>query len=358
MKKLILLLLIILNSFGYSEEELDRLIGIRLYINDFRRYARGKEREMGEKEFKKYRSIDEKIILEHMLKRYKQPKWILSQTGRGIRSFYHSHFFRLFYRNYTRLSETKRLEIKKTIWGYFKYCWDNKVNGSIGYKGLFYIDLPEVKVFLGKELEKVELRIQGYEKKWGVNRLNFYKEYELTKNKFIHSLKKGYKWWKKKDLKEEFLKEGKALADVKKLREKFSEMWNSNGTVEEHSAISRTLQTLDSFDKVLTRLKNGKYIFGDEFIDIRISDYTESQREKIIDALISNFHKPSAYNRERVSNKSKIKGLDYNNKAILFLLSNKRLYDFVVECTKSENLEVVKRANYWLKEYKELQSKK
>ena len=226
------------------------------------------------------------------------------------------------------------------------------------YRWLAYVDLPEVKDFLDKELEKAELKLQGYEKKWGVNRLNFYKEYKLIRTKFIHSLKKGYKWWEKKELKEEFLKEGKALADVKKLREQSSEMWDGKVILEKYYSISRTLQTLDSFDKVLTRLKNGKYIFGDEFIDIRISDYTESQREKIIDALISNFHKPSAYNRERVSNKSKIKGLDYNNKAILFLLSNKRLYDFVIECTKSENLEVVKRANYWLKEYKELQSKK
>ena len=263
------------------------------------------------------------------------------------------HYLSLNYlANSSKLNMEDRLKIKKKIWEKYKKARVQQ------YRWLAYVDLPEVKDFLDKELEKAELKMQGYEKKWGVNRLNFYKEYKLIRTKFIHSLKKGYKWWEKKELKEEFLKEGKALADVKKLREQSSEMWDGKVILEKYYSISRTLQTLDSFDKVLTRLKNGKYIFGDEFIDIRISDYTESQREKIIDALISNFHKPSAYNRERVSNKSKIKGLDYNNKAILFLLSNKRLYDFVVECTKSENLEVVKRANYWLKEYKELQSKK
>ena len=252
--------------------------------------------------------------------------------------------------NYSKLNAEDRLKSKKRIWASYKKSISKQ------YRWLAYVDLPEVKDFLDKELEKAELKMQGYEKKWGVNRLSFYKEYELTKIKFIHSLKKGYKWWEKKDLKEEFLKEGKALADVKKLREKFSEMWDGNTILKKHSSIIGALLTLDGFDKVLTRFNGAEYGKLDEFIDIRSNDYTESQREKIIDALISNFHKPSAYSR--VSNRSKIKGLDYNNKAILSFLSNKRLYDFVVECTKSENLEVVKRANYWLKEYKELQSKK
>ena len=330
MKKLILLLLIILNSFGYSEEELDGLIKVRLYIHEHR-YNQGKVKEAIDKKLEKYRSIDEKIILEHMFKRYfKQPKWILSQTGRGIRSFYPLHFFRLFYRNYTRLSETKRLEIKKAIWGRFN--WQNKVNSSIGYKELFYIDLPEVKAHFKKRLEDIERSIKKDELTLGINRKDFYKELD------VHL----------EILKNSKTPEGKRSKDLR----------NALTQLRLFDTINFVLLTFDSVDVLIEKFKSEKIniwnfckiILAGKFI------YREAEKERIIDALISEFHKPCVRYNPKI--KTPIKGLYYHYSSVVFLMKNQRFYNFIIECTKSENEEIVKQANLWLKLYKESLKKK
>ena len=344
MKKLILLLLIILNSFGYSEEELDRLIGIDvIYINDFRRYARGKSRERIKKELEEYRSIDEESILEHMLKRYKQPKWISSQTGRGVHHLYKVHFLNLFYKNYNKISEAKRLEIKKVIWGWYlkSHQEESKVNDAIPYKDLFYVDLPEVKAYYKKRLNNMERSIKKDELALGINRKDFYKELEV----FLYKLPGSIYEKIRRNPKTPEERRLKALHDAVTI-------------LQLADKINFVLLTFDSVDVLIGKFKSEKIsiwnfckiILAGKFI------YTEAEKEKIIDALISEFQKPCVRYNPKI--KTPIKGLYYYYSSVVFYMQNQRFYNFIIECTKSENEEIVKQAKLWLKFYKESLKKK